>query len=195
MHHFKFIFINASAKAEIKLFNSSTQSALGKQTNCTQSVNSAKERYSRPYLQKEDQRWDRNPQVVAALENTAQAARCLRTSSVLTFLREQKDWEILRETKRTKYWHVHGRRRGRVKNHLYPHFPHYLSVCHFSQSEPSNLYSLSAKSFHLYLFLYNIPILFTSLLSTGPFSLSASICSHVQLILSENMSRIFDCWT
>lgn len=88
IRHFKFIFVNASAKTAVKLFNSSTQSTLGKQTHCAQSVNSFKKRYSRPYSHEQDQRCDRNPQVLDPLKNVAQAPRYIRTSPILTFLSE-----------------------------------------------------------------------------------------------------------
>lgn len=141
-------------------------------------VNSAKERYSRPCLHEEDQRSDTNTLAPAVLENKVQAPTCRRTSSILTFFRQQKDRAVLRKTKITKCWRGSGTGGGRVINHLCPHLSHYSSQ--FLTSPSLSLLISPPFKKNPFIFISNISILSTDLLSLSPFPFSENTCSHVQ---------------
>lgn len=160
------------------------------------SVNSVKERYFRPCLHEEDQRSDINTPALAVLESKVQAPRCRRTSPILTFLSQQKDWAILRKMEITKCWHEPGTGGGGVKNHLYPH------LSHFSSQFPTS----SFPSLPISPPLQQNPFTFLSFFTTSPFLplISYPLApSHSLKILvsmfnnswSENISRILDRWT
>lgn len=88
IHHLKFIFVNASAKAAVELFNSSAQSALGRHAHRTQSqFRYGETSHSDP--RERGPRGGRNPLLL--LRATGLQPQNHEDQPYLAFLREQKD--------------------------------------------------------------------------------------------------------